>query len=95
MSSRTRFAQVGCSGRGAMYRDALLRTYADNAELVGVCDINPGRVQLYVQAARDDGVEVPGYPAEDFDRMIAEQKPDCVIVTTKDCHHDEYICRAM
>ena len=95
MSSRTRFAQVGCSGRGAMYRDALLRTYADNAELVGVCDINPGRLQLYVQAARDSGLEVPGYPAEDFDRMIAEQKPDCVIVTTKDCHHDEYICRAM
>jgi len=78
-----------------MYRDALLRTYADNAELVGVCDINPGRLQLYVQAARDSGLEVPGYPAEDFDRMIAEQKPDCVIVTTKDCHHDEYICRAM
>jgi predicted dehydrogenase len=27
--------------------------------------------------------------------MIAETEPDCVIVTTKDCHHDEYICRAM
>ena len=27
--------------------------------------------------------------------MVAETRPDCVIVTTKDCHHDEYICRAM
>jgi predicted dehydrogenase len=78
-----------------MYRDALLQTYSDTSELVGLCDSNPGRLQLYLQVARDRGLDVPGYPAEDFDRMIEEQQPDCVIVTTKDCHHDEYICRAM
>jgi predicted dehydrogenase len=95
MAANKRFAQVGCSSRGTMYRDAILETYADICELVGVCDTNPGRVELYVEAARGRGVEVPGYPAEEFDRMIAEGKPDCVIVTTKDCHHDEYVCRAM
>jgi predicted dehydrogenase len=33
--------------------------------------------------------------AEEFDRMIAECKPDCVIVATQDCSHDLYVCRAM
>ena len=95
MSTKQRFAQVGCSSRGTMYRDAILETYADTCELVGICDLNPGRLQLYLAAARDRGTDVPGYPAEDFDRMIQETRPDAVIVTTKDCHHDEYICRAM
>ena len=95
MPQEKRYAQVGCSSRGTMYRDAILGDYAEFCELVGLCDINPGRLQLYVDAARQRGVDVPGYPAEDFDRMIAETKPDCVIVTTKDCWHDEYICRAM
>jgi predicted dehydrogenase len=95
MGSKKRCAQVGCSSRGTMYRDAILGDYAEFCQLVGLCDINPGRLQLYLDAARSRGVEVPGYPAEDFDRMIAETKPDCVIVTTKDCWHDEYICRAM
>ena len=36
-----------------------------------------------------------GYTAADFDRMIAERRPDGLVVTTKDCFHDEYICRAM
>jgi predicted dehydrogenase len=27
--------------------------------------------------------------------MMAETRPDCVIVTTRDCFHDEYVCRAM
>ena len=35
------------------------------------------------------------YPAHQFDAMILENKPDVVIVTTKDCFHDQYIVRAM
>jgi len=38
---------------------------------------------------------VPTYRAADFDRMIAEQKPDTVIVTSIDRTHHKYICRAM
>ncbi len=33
--------------------------------------------------------------AEEFDRMIAEQKPDIVIVTTVDGYHHLYIIRGM
>jgi len=93
--AKRRYAQVGCGGRGLMYLDAVTQTYAATCEMVALCDVNPGRLQRYVDRARERGALAVGYPASDFDRMIAEAKPDCVIVTTKDRHHDEYICRAM
>ena len=73
-----------------------MRDFADTCEMVALCDVNEGRLRLATESARrDDGVDVPGYAIAEFDRMISETRPDCVIVTTKDCHHDEYICRAM
>jgi predicted dehydrogenase len=79
-----------------MYRDALLKDFADTSKLVALCDINEGRLKLSLETVRDrDGIELAGYKAEDFEKMISETKPDCVIVTTKDCTHDHYICRAM
>jgi predicted dehydrogenase len=35
------------------------------------------------------------YLAADFDKMIKATKPDCVIVTTPDSFHDDYIVRAL
>ncbi len=96
MSGKRRFAQVGHGGRGTMYTKAVTQDYSERCELVGVCDSNEGRLRQAAEWVRDNaGGEVQAYAAQDFDRMIAEQKPDCVIVTTKDCHHHEYICRAM
>jgi predicted dehydrogenase len=93
--SKRRYAQVGIGSRSGMYTRALTETYADSCELVGLCDVNPGRVELRRGELAEKGVDVPGYGAEDFDRMVAETTPDAVIVTTKDCFHDTYICRAM
>jgi len=95
MASKRRYAQVGLGGRASMYKEAAVQTYADTCEMVGFCDNNEGRVRQSVEWARRKGVVVPGYAAEDFGRMVAECKPDCVIVTTKDCFHDLYICQAM
>ncbi len=79
-----------------MFREAILEKHAERAEYVGVCDSNPGRVELAKTVIKNDfGKDVPGYDAKEFDRMIAEVKPDCVIVTTIDSKHHEYICRAM
>ncbi len=93
--ARKRFAQVGLGGRSKMFTDAVLESYADTCEMVAFCDNNKGRLDLAVQRACEKDIKVPGYAAEDFDRMIAETRPDTVIVTTRDCFHDEYICRAM
>ena len=41
------------------------------------------------------GQAVARYDAGEFDRMIAEQRPDTVIVTTPDYLHDAYIVRAL
>jgi len=63
--------------------------------MLAVCDVNEGRVSHTRERAREYGYDVKGYHAAQFDQMIAECRPDTVIVTTKDSFHDEYICRAM
>ncbi len=95
MSTRKRYLQVGLGGRSHMYTEAVVGTYADHAEMVGFCDTNEGRARMAAEWAKGKGVEVPVYAADDFEQTVEERKPDCVIVTTKDCWHDHYICRAM
>ncbi len=93
---KKRYVQVGLGGRHSMFRRAICTDYSDRAELVGICDSNPGRLQLAQNEIKEDyGMEVPAYEAGDFERMISETCPDTVIVTTIDCHHDHYLCRAM
>jgi predicted dehydrogenase len=93
---RKRYALVGVGSRSGMYRDAILKTHAPYADIVGYCDVNAGRLKLAQEEARQvTGKEVPVYDASDFDRMIRETGPEIVIVTTKDCMHDRYITRAM
>ena len=93
---RRRYAIVGLGSRYRMYHDAIEKTYAEHAELVGLCDLNPGRIALAQKRSADNGAPVPrGYAHRDFDRMIAETKPDVVLVTTVDATHDDYLVRAM
>jgi predicted dehydrogenase len=95
MNSKQRYVQVGLGGRAGMYTHAVLDTYAHCCEMVGFCDNNEGRARMAAERAKVAGADVPIYAADDFDRMVEEQRADCVIVTTKDCWHDHYICRAM
>src|SRR5262245_35320592 len=82
---RKRFALVGVGSRSGMYREAIMRTYADHCQMVGFCDVNEGRLKLAQDKARELGAgEIPIFLAADFDRMIRDTKPDVVIVTTKD-----------
>ncbi len=91
-----RYAIVGTGSRSRFYQNAIQGAYAPHAELVGLCDLNAGRVELARQRSADTGATVPpGYAHTDFERMIAETKPDIVIVTTKDATHDDYIVRAL
>ena len=78
-----------------MYQNAVLDRFKETSELVGLCDINEGRLNWTIEETRGKGAEAKGYAAENFETMVREQKPDCVIVTTRDSVHDEYMCRAM
>ena len=93
--AKRRYAQVGIGGRSNMFTRAITQGYADACELVGFCDTNSGRMRLRNDQFGDEHPGVPTYAADDFDRMVAEQKPDVVVVTTVDCFHHKYICRAM
>jgi predicted dehydrogenase len=96
MAKKKRYAQIGTGGRHAMFRDAVVKDFADRCEMVALSDINEGRLKFSInEVKKNTGKTSPGYLSKDFDKMIAETKPDVVIVTTKDCFHHEYVCRAM
>jgi predicted dehydrogenase len=96
-SSRKRYAIVGLGGRSNMFSSAILGRYNTTTELVGLCDINQTRMDWYNRRFKKefDAGPVPAYRVAEFDRMIREQKPDTVIVTTIDRAHHQYIIRAM
>lgn len=97
MTAARRYAIVGTGGRAGMYVEALLTTYRATAELVGLCDLSQTRMDWYNRqlAERLDLPPLSTYRAEDFARMIAETRPDTVIVATMDSTHHLYITRAM
>ena len=91
-----KYAIVGTGSRHLMFRDALISTFPDANELVGLSDSNPHRLDLSAGQVRQiTGKPVAAYDADDFDRMIGEQRPDVVIVTVPDFLHDRYIIRAL
>ncbi len=95
-SARRRYAIVGLGSRHELYQDGIEKTHAQCAELVGLCDANPGRIELARKRSAQNGAPPPpGYRAADYDRMLAETKPDTVIVVTADVAHHEYLVRAM
>ena len=95
--TRKRYAIVGTGSRAGMFVEAITARYADSCELVGLCDLSQTRMDWYnTMLGQHLGLApIPTYPASDFDRMIAETKPDTVIVTTMDATHHQYIIRAM
>jgi len=97
MQRRKRYVQVGVGSRAWCYTAALVKTLRAECELAGICDNNQGRLELCNRQIVKElsGRAVPAYLDTQFDRMIREQKPDVVVVTSKDSTHDKYIVRAM
>lgn len=99
MSQKKRYAIVGTGSRSSMYIKAICNTYPDRAELVGLCDSNQSRMNYYnnvfLKKSCNNHPDVPTYKADRFDDMIAECKPDVIIVTSMDRTHHKYTCRAM
>lgn len=82
---------VGTGVRGtSFWGKRLVDEYSDILEFVGLCDINPGRLEY---AKKYMNVKCNTYG--DFDKMIAENKPDLIIVTTTDATHHKYVIRGL
>jgi len=97
MAQKKRYVQVGVGGRARFFYTAVASTYSDTSEITAFCDINRTRLEYAQKLLMEkyNYPEVALYGAEEFDKMIQEQKPDCVIVTTIDRTHHKYIIRAM
>ncbi|MDO8952707.1 MAG: Gfo/Idh/MocA family oxidoreductase, partial [Draconibacterium sp.] len=90
-AAKKRLVLVGVGDRGtSFWGKRIVDNYSDITEFVGLCDINPGRLEL---AKKNMGVNCPVFT--DFDEMIAKTKPDLVIVTTVDANHHHFIIRSL
>ena len=89
--ARKKYAIIGTGHRATgMWGKDLADNYADVVEFVGLCDINPKRVEA---GRKLIGVDCPTFT--DFDAMCAQAKPEVLMVTTVDATHVEYITRAL
>ena len=74
-----------------MFREALVKEYAVNHQLVAICDSNPGRLRYAEQSLKKSNVSVACYLEKDFDKLLRVEKPDILIVTSPDYTHHKYI----
>ncbi|MEM1136484.1 MAG: Gfo/Idh/MocA family oxidoreductase [Bacteroidota bacterium] len=88
---KKRVALVGTGIRGVTFwGKRLVENYSDILEFVGLCDINPGRLDFgkgYI------GANCPTFT--NFDEMLEKTKPELVIVTTKDSTHHQFIIKTL
>lgn len=91
------YVLVGTGGRAEFFYGAIASRFRETAELLAFCDINRVRMDYANTRMREtyDYPEVDTYPSERFEDMIAEKKPDCVIVTSVDRTHHRYIVSAL
>jgi predicted dehydrogenase len=95
--AKKKYVQVGTGGRARMYYEAISTAYKDHAEIAGFCDVSQTRMN-YANKLLVETYKVPAaktYHYTQFDTMLDEIKPDCVIVTSVDRTHHEYIIRSM
>lgn len=96
-SPRKKYVIVGTGSRARMFYGAICDTFRDRSALVGICDTNQTRMD-YTNRVITEEFGAPAattYNADAFDRMLAETQPDCVIVTTMDRDHHDYIIRSL
>lgn len=88
---KKKIAMIGTGVRGiSFWGKSVVDNYGDIVEFVGLCDKNPGRLEL---AKSHMGVRCNVYT--DFEKMMNETKPELLIVTTMDSNHHEFIIKGM
>ena len=81
---------AGASSRAlSMYVRPMIKDFSQDCKILGIHDANIGR-------ARKVSELTGGFPVfEDFMLMLRETKPDCVVVTTVDAYHSDYIIKSL
>lgn len=89
-SKRVKFAVIGLGNRGTFWSQLIHNEFSQTAELVAMCDINPGRAEASKKYAR---ATCPTFT--DLDALLDQTRPDYLFVTTPDSTHDSIIIHAM
>ncbi len=90
-AQKRKVALVGTGIRGITFWGRTVRErYGDIAEFVGLCDINPGRLEYGKEYI---GADCPTFT--DFDEMMDETEPEMLIVTTVDATHHQFIIKGL
>lgn len=89
---KTRVVLVDTGIRGVKFWGQFVQeNYSDEVVFVGLCDINPGRLEF-----GKSYIGVPECPVfVNFDETLTVAKPDLVTVATVDNTHDEFIVKAL
>jgi predicted dehydrogenase len=96
MTQLRRYAVVGTGGRMSFFTDSLLRDYSQYADLVGLCDVSQTRMDFHNARFKERfGRTIPTFKADQFSRMLEQQKPDVLIVTCIDREHHTYVTQAL
>ena len=98
MTSKRRYVVVGTGHRVQMYLDAMAGDHKNDAQLVGLIEPNPGRLEVHLgwlsQAGLDISGVITGSP-DAMERVISETQADRVVITSPDYTHAELIVRAL
>ncbi len=80
-----------------MFADPLVRDFAANSALVAFCDLSQVRMDYHrARILREYATDsIATYPAEMFEQMLEEHRPDVVIICTVDSTHGDYIRRSI
>ncbi|MFT2009600.1 Gfo/Idh/MocA family protein [Pontibacter sp. 13R65] len=90
-NKKMRIAIVGTGGRAlGMWSKSINEKYGERVEYVGLCDVNPGRLEYF---KKKTGFKCPTFT--NFEQMMKKVKPDTLMVMTVDNTHHEYIIKGM
>lgn len=94
---KKKYVQVGVGSRARLFYSSIAKSYSDTAVLTAFCDTNEERMKYANEILKEKFgyPEIAHYSADEFEKMIIEQKPDVVIVTSIDRTHHKYITKAM
>lgn len=94
---KARIALIGTGGRSEMYIRAIYGKHSDTAELVGLSDVNPGRVKYYQKLIQELGGTQPvkSFEPGQLTAFIRDNAIERVVVTTPDFTHADYIVEGL
>ena len=90
-----KYAVCGVSNRAiGMFITPIAQRFSHNSKVVGLLDIDPRRFEVCKERV-PEMADVATHTPDQFEQMLAEQKPDALIVAGVDNTHAEYIIKGL